>query len=115
MSDDGNVIGRLSEMLGFNAASKPESGIAGSILSALDDIKKERTEKAKEAAKALILQALTEAEGLDKLKKDFDAAFNKRNKALQKLVNRIQAYFAGKEPEPEKPDNEPDKPESDNS
>lgn len=107
MSQDN--IERLTKMLGFDPA-KNQTGNQGDVLkAAIEEITEERAEKLQADAKTLLIQAIELRQQIKQAEAQFNGQIKKFNKTLGKLLNRIEAMAAGKEPPTEDDDKEDSK------
>jgi hypothetical protein len=91
---------RLGQALGFNPMSRQPSQEV--FEEALKEVKKERDEQLLEQAKGLFKQAMALAEEFEKKRRAFQGEEQKFNKALGKLMGKIDSGLKGKKPPPEK-------------
>lgn len=91
---------KLEGLLGFDPTKR------GTLTQELfkevvQEISKERTDKAKAQAKEHLTKAIQLREGMVKAEKDFNKEKQKFEKELGKVMNQIQGILTGKEPQEE--------------
>jgi len=90
---------RLEKLCGFDPAKKLNA--TGKLLEeVVADIRAEREEEAKKAAREQLTKAMGLREQMAKARREFDSQQSKFEKELGKLLNRLEAGFRG-EPAPE--------------
>lgn len=86
---------RLEQLIGFDAAKSP-SVTQDVLTEVLKEIQEERKQKAKVQAKEQLIKALTLREQMAQARKKFEAEWEKSDKELGKVVNRLHAVLNGK-------------------
>lgn len=86
---------RLEQLIGFDAAKGP-SVTQDVLTEVLNEIKEERKQKAKVQAKEQLVKALTLREQMAQARRKFEAEWEKSDKELGKVVNRLHAVLNGK-------------------
>ena len=99
MSDN---AGRLEDLIGFDA-SKPSNLTNDLFQEVLSDIKKERFDTAKKAAREQLVKAVELREKMVKIEREFNGQKAKFEKELGKLLSRLESSLGGREPAPEDP------------
>ena len=92
MADKPNPSDKLDELLG------PHTKKIDALGDALKEIGEEQAEERKEAAKKLVREALTVQKELKAKEREFKSVTAKANKALGKIINRINAMAKGEPP-----------------
>lgn len=92
---DNNSSERLEKLIGFDAA-KSSNLTQDLFQEVLGDIKKERFEKAKVAAREQLVKAMELREKMAKAEKEFNSQKAKFNKELGKLLNRLESSLNGR-------------------
>jgi hypothetical protein len=99
---------RLAEIVGFDAAKGPN--VTGDVLKeVLDEILEDRKQKAKVLAKEQLVKALTLREQMAAARRKFETEWEKSDKELGKVVNRLYASLNGK-PAPVETEDTPETP-----
>ena len=101
---DKNTAERLEKLVGFDAAKHP-SVTREVFQEVLEDLQKERAEKAKVAATEQIRKALELREKMVKAEREFNKQKEKFDKELGKLLSRLENQLGGGSAEEE--DNTP--------
>lgn len=96
---------KLIELLGGVDPAK-ETLTKDVLTEALDELKKERAEKAKKDAKEQLAKAIDLHTQAVKEKQAFDQKYAKFQKDLGKVVNKLHAMANGQAPPPEENNNE---------
>ena len=86
---------RLEELVGFDAAKAP-SVTQDVFKEVLDEILEDRKQKAKVQAKEQLIKALTLREEMAKARRKFEAEWEKSDKELGKVVNKLHAVLNGR-------------------
>jgi len=90
---------RLEKLIGFDAAKR--QGVTQELFQeVLGEVKKERFEKAKGAAREQLLKAIELREKMYNIEKEFSAQRKKFDKELGKLLGRLESSLGG-QPEPQ--------------
>lgn len=102
----GNSAERLEKLIGFDAAKRLNvtKELFGELV---DDIKKERLEKAKISAREQLVKAIELREQMVKVEKEFENNRRKFEKELGKLLNSLEASLNGQQPPTEEEPQEP--------
>lgn len=91
---------KLEGLLGFDP-TKRETLTQELFKEVVQEISKERTDKAKAQAKEHLTKAIQLREGMVKARRDFDREDKKFEKELGKVMNQIQGVLTGQEPHEE--------------
>lgn len=95
---------RLEKLVGFDPVKKLSA--TGELLkSVVSDIKKEREEKAKTAAREKLVLAFDLREKMHKAEREFESQKAKFEKELGKLLNSLESNLSGS-PVPQEEDSE---------
>ncbi len=89
---------KLVDMLKFDP-SKSGSVAPDVFQDALKEITEERNAKIKEEVKAQLKEAMDIQASMAKADREYASTRKKQDKALGKLINRLQARLAGKSPD----------------
>lgn len=95
MSDKVSNAKRLADLCGFDPVKKPTASHE-LFAEVLGDIRKEREEKAKVAAREQLTKAIELSEKMDKVKREFEGQYAKFEKELGKMLNRLESSLSGK-------------------
>jgi hypothetical protein len=93
-------VARLASLLNKDGKGMPsEHTLTGDLFATvLQEVRDEKAEKAKVAAKDLIFKALEMKETRDRLVRDFAKTMNKFDKEFTKHIGRIESMSNGKRP-----------------
>lgn len=95
---------KLQNILGFNPINERPDNVV--LQAALKELNEEREKSMKDEAKKLLLEAMNVAKEFKKLENKFLGEQGKFNKNFGKLMRRIEAMAAGKEPPKEEEEKE---------
>ena len=88
---------RLNRLVGFDPTKKMNA-TEELFAEVVDELRKEREVKAKEAAKEQLSKAVELREKMDKVRKEFEGQTAKFEKELGKLLSRLEAGLRGGKP-----------------